>query len=149
MNTPQTVCNYSLLHFVPYPETGELVNVGVLVMCQQPCLLDFWMEPEMPDRVKALFPDQNNRAFEAASEAKYYEMKRLKAMISDPPSCLRIFNEAVRPRETIFRFSEPRTILTNAPKRLSIELFSRYVQMEAPVPQKAKSGGGLNGSGHP
>jgi len=61
MNAPQAACNYAMLRFLPYPETGEFVNVGVLVSCQQPCLLDFRMEQDMPCRVQALFPQQDAR----------------------------------------------------------------------------------------
>ena len=26
------VCNYSILRFLPYPETGEFVNIGVVLL---------------------------------------------------------------------------------------------------------------------
>jgi hypothetical protein len=41
MNPKQHTCNYAILRFLPYPETGEFVNVGILVTCQQSCLLHF------------------------------------------------------------------------------------------------------------
>lgn len=131
MNTPQAACNYAMLRFLPYPETGEFVNVGVVVNCLQPCLLHFLVEEKMPARVKALFPDQNERAFEAAAEAMRKEMERVKAMIRDPKTCQFAFNEAVRPRESTFRFGESRTILTADAENLAEELFKRYVRMEA------------------
>ncbi|MCP5556693.1 MAG: DUF3037 domain-containing protein [Verrucomicrobiaceae bacterium] len=124
-------CNYSLLRYLPYPETGEFVNVGVVVSCLQPCLFHFVMEEKMPARLKALFPDQNEPAFEAAAEAMRKEMERVKAMIRDPKSCQFSFNEAVRPRESTLRFSDTRTILTADAENLAEELFKRYVRMEA------------------
>jgi len=33
MNPAQSACNYAMLRFLPYPETGEFVNVGVVVNC--------------------------------------------------------------------------------------------------------------------
>lgn len=30
MNTAQHVCNYAVLRYLPHPETGEFVNVGVV-----------------------------------------------------------------------------------------------------------------------
>lgn len=27
------ICNYSVIRFLPYPETGEFVNVGILACC--------------------------------------------------------------------------------------------------------------------
>jgi len=44
MKAIQAVCNYAILRFRPYAETEEFVNVGVLVMCVQPCLLHFAAE---------------------------------------------------------------------------------------------------------
>jgi hypothetical protein len=72
--------------------------VGVLVLCQQPCLLHLEAEPTMPDRAKALFPKQNEHAFAAALEAITLEMERLKAGAHDPNTVLRAFHETVRIR---------------------------------------------------
>lgn len=131
MNIPQAACNYAVLRFLPYPETGEFVNVGVVVNCLQPCLFDFVVEEKMTARVKALFPDQNEPMFAAAAAAMRREMQRVKAMIRDPKTCQFAFQEAVRPRESTLRFGEARTILTATPEKLAEELFKRYVRMEA------------------
>ncbi|OYW76132.1 MAG: hypothetical protein B7Z37_10290 [Verrucomicrobia bacterium 12-59-8] len=131
MNTPQAACNYAVLRFLPYPETGEFVNVGVVVNCLQPCLFDFRMEPQMTARMKALFPAQNEQAFAAGTAAMQKEMLRVKAMIRDPKTCQFAFQEAVRPRESTFRFGEARTLLTADAENLAEELFKRYVRMEA------------------
>ncbi len=130
MNSTQAVCNYALLRFLPYPETEEFVNVGVLLNCDHPCLLHFLMETKMSERVKTMFPDQNEEAFEAAATAMEQEMKRVTSEARDPKSARNAFNEAVRPRESVLRFGEPRTILTSSPKSLSEELFNRYVRRD-------------------
>lgn len=137
MNTPQAVCNYALLQFLPYPETGEFVNVGVLVSCMEPCLLHFTGEREMPERVKAMFPRQNERAFADAMAALQTDMERAKSSVRDPKGCHLVFGELVRRRESILRFGEVRTILTGAPRQLVEELFRRYVLMETPKQPKA------------
>ena len=28
-----TICNYAVLRFQPYPETGEFANLGVVMLC--------------------------------------------------------------------------------------------------------------------
>jgi len=130
MNTNQSVCNYAILRFLPYPETGEFVNVGVLVTCMQPCLLHFEAESKMPERAKVLFPRQDAQAFEAGLKAFCVDMERIKRGARDPKSVQFAFTETVRIRESVFRFGEIRTILTPNPKRISGELFKRYVRME-------------------
>ena len=131
MKPAEAVCNYAILRFLPYAETGEFVNVGVLVVCQQPCLLHFFAEQKLPARAKALFPKQSEQAFEAALEALRLEMDRARAGACDPKAVQMAFNETVRIRESIFRFGEVRTILTADPRKLADELFRRYVLMEA------------------
>lgn len=138
MNTTRHACNYALLRFLPYPETGEFVNVGVLLACQQPCFLDFVAERNMPDRAKSLFPKQNEHAFQAALKSLRIEMERIKNEARDPKSVLSAFKEAVRIRESIFRFGEIRTVLTENPDHLGGELFARYVRMEEPALRGAR-----------
>jgi hypothetical protein len=135
MNSAQAVCNYSLLHFLPYPETGVVVNVGVLVICPQPCFFHFLAEEKMPESLKLLFPRQNEKAFETSMAALKDEVLRVKGRIRDPKSCQIEFNELVRPRQNTFRFGEVRKALTADPRNFSEELFRLYVRMEAPAPQ--------------
>ena len=137
MNTTQAVCNYALLQFLPYPETGEFVNVGVLVACMQPCLLHFYAEPTMPGRVKAMFPKQGEEAYVTAIAALEKDMKRACSTVRDPKTCQLVFGELVRRRESIFRFGEVRTILTNEPQQLVEDLFQRDVLMEPRKQPKA------------
>lgn len=129
MNTMTPVCNYAMLRFLPYAETGEFVNVGVLVSCTQPCLLDFLIETEMPARAKALFPLLDENAFRDAAQAMQREMERLKSMVRDGKSCQLVFRDTVRPCESVLRFGEVKTILTPEPTALTEDLFRRYVRM--------------------
>ena len=131
MKTAQAVCNYALLQFLPYPVTGEFVNVGVLVACQDPCLLNFAGEVEMPERVKAMFPRQDEHAYASAMQAFVQEMKRVQGMASGPKACLLAFNETVRRRESLFRFGEMRTILSDDPSHLAAELLTHFARPEA------------------
>jgi hypothetical protein len=140
MNTKQHACNYAILRFLPYPETGEFVNVGVLVNCVQTCLLDFQIEGDMPARVKALFPMQDEKAFRDAALAMEQEMKRVKGIIRDTKTCQFAFREVARPRESLLRFGEVRTIITTEPETLAMTLFRRYVRMETPAAEAPMAG---------
>jgi hypothetical protein len=137
MNTYQTVCNYALLQFLPYPETGEFVNVGVLVSCMNPCLLRFQAEPTMPARVKAMFPMQDEEAYASSIAALDRDMKRAGSTARDPKTCQLVFGELVRRRESILRFGEVRTILTTDAERLADQLLARYVRAQSSKPPVA------------
>lgn len=139
MTPTQHACNYAMLRFLPYPETGEFVNVGVLVTCPQPCVLHFVAERTMPERAKSFFPKQNAQVFEGSLEALRKEMERVKGGACDPKSVQLAFNETVRIRESVFRFGEVRTVLTADPRNLAEALFARYVRMETPALQDTGS----------
>ncbi len=112
------------------------MNVGVLVTCMQPCLLHFTGERAMPERVKAMFPRQKELAYADAMAALQTDMERAKSSVHDPKTCQLVFGELARRRESIFRFGEMRTILTNDPRQMVDDLFRRYVLMETPEPPK-------------
>lgn len=135
MNTNKAICNYAVLRFLPDRARDEFVNVGVLVSSVQPCFLEFEIEgPEMPRRVRDFFPGQKETAFKGNLASMRREFERVKEMTagsSDPTCCMLLFREVVRPRESIFRFGEIRTIATSNPASLSSELFKRYVRMES------------------
>lgn len=141
MNTHPAACNYALLRFLPYPESGEFVNVGVIMNCLQPCLFRFQFRKDLSDRVRALFPEQDEREYKESVEMLIQEVDRVKRGIHDPKTCKFAFNELVRPRENTFRFGEVRTVLTTAPETLDDELFRRYVLKESAVPQAVVSQG--------
>ena len=132
MKPAQAVCNYALLQFLPYPDTGEFANVGVLVTCESPCLLQFEATEQMTERLKAMFPQHDEQTFRAAITSMRKDMDRAKASIRDPKLLTRVFNELTRRRESLLRFGEVRTILTDAPESLPADLYRRYVRMERP-----------------
>lgn len=130
MNPTQAVCNYALLRFLPNPDTGEFVNVGVVVNCIQPCFLHFLAEETMPDRVKALFPGYDPAAYKLAVEAMGKEVKRISGRVRGPKDCQLAFNELVRPRESTLRFGEVKTLLSDDAQNVAEELFQRYFRGE-------------------
>ena len=130
MNPTQIICNYAVLRFLPHPDRGECVNVGVVVNCMQPGFLEFKTETRIPPWLTEVFPDWTKEKYEGAQAAMTAELERVKKLVSqarDPMSGRRNFQELVRPRESVFRFGEIRTISCADPERVADELFDRYV----------------------
>jgi hypothetical protein len=50
-------CNYSVIRFLPYPESGEFVNIGVVVSGPQTGFLDFRIERKKFGRIGKFFPE--------------------------------------------------------------------------------------------
>ena len=58
MNRPaKYACNYAVLRFLPYPETGEFVNLGVVVHCALRGLFEMKIESRKAARVTDFFSD--------------------------------------------------------------------------------------------
>ena len=140
MNRPaKYACNYAVLRFLPYPETGEFVNLGVVVHCALRGLFEMKIESRKAARVTDFFPELNRESFRAARRAMSAEMERVQVLIArgkDAEVGRRLFRELVRPRETVFRFGETRTILTDEPGNLANRLFAQYVNRHFAQPKE-------------
>lgn len=135
MNPPPAICDYAVLRFLPQPDREEFVNVGVVVNCLQPGFLEFKTESQIPAWLNHVFPNWTKEKFERAQAAMTTELERVKKLVSqarDPMTGQRSFQELVRPRESVFRFGEIRTILSATPEHVADELFDRYV-MRSPA----------------
>jgi hypothetical protein len=126
-------CKYAVLRFRPYPETGEFVNLGVAVCCPDRCFLEIQVENQKHARVTDFFPELKAETFKAARGTICRELERIQTMVQKSNAvelAQKTFREVVRPRETIFQFSEVRVILTEDRPDLSSltkELFAQYV----------------------
>jgi hypothetical protein len=137
-------CNYAVLRFLPYPETGEFVNLGVVVHCAPAGLLAHRIETVKQKRVTDFFPEIDEAQFRYGRAAIAAEIRRMERLHSAPELAPRVerergrelFLELVRPREAVFRFGEIRTILTTDPRGVVHELFERYVERQFAQPKE-------------
>lgn len=131
-------CNYAVLRFLPYPETGEFVNLGVAVHCPAKGFFDTAFEGRKTQRVTDFFPELDKEMFKGARQAITAELARVKMTIraeKDTELGRRVFRELVRPREAVFRFGEIRTILTDDVVTLAKRLFEQYVNRQFAEPK--------------
>src|SRR4051812_5999915 len=74
------VCNFAPLRFLPYRETGEFVNVGVVVHCPQTDFFGFRAVPlRKTGRVTGFFPELEAKLFRKALQGMTKELERLRA----------------------------------------------------------------------
>jgi len=135
------ICNYALVRFLPYPEAGEFVNVGVVVHSPTSGFFDYRMMPtNATKRVRGFFPELELNLYKEALKNCEAELTRMRQEIGiagaaaeqmafDPRGVgLGLFRELIRPRETVIRFSGAGTARTEQPVTLLRELFLRYVR---------------------
>jgi len=133
------VCNYSVIRFLPYPETREFVNVGILACCPQIGWMDYIIEERKTKRVNGFFPELDINMYTAG---RLHVMTKLKRLVGEhkladanqlafnthQKQVATIFAEIIRPREEIFRFGEPATLMvTDLSKDIKV-LFNHYVE---------------------
>ena len=137
----QLACNYTVLRFLPYPETEEFVNLGVAMACPDLHWFDFRLESRRIERVTGFFPElkQNKDSFIEGRKLFKNELERVRDVLHDGhdqtqpqfKELARQFNSTflalVRPREEAFCFSNPRTCLVDDPAKALQTLFDHYV----------------------
>jgi hypothetical protein len=132
-------CNYAIARFRPYRETGEFVNVGVVLLCPQ---LDFFgqaFERRKHKRITDFFPELDFDIFKTGLAGLLKELSRVsdredetKQFVHEAEAQMRIavFKELVRTRESLFHFGEVGTVLTHDPKAKLAELFDFYIRRQ-------------------
>lgn len=135
----RVACNYAVVRFLPYPEAGEFVNIGVVLHSPATGYFDFrLLDAKRTSRVRGFFPELKKDHYRDAVKHCAEELQRMRGEVGiagktaeqtalDPAVGLALFRELIRPRETIIRFSNAGTALAAQPDELLHELFERYV----------------------
>jgi len=133
------VCNYSIIRFLPYPETEEFVNVGVLACCPQIGWMDYHIDPRKKKRISAFFPELDIAMFDRGRQRVIEDLRRTtgefkKAQVNQwvmkdySDYTKDVFAELTRTREEIFRFGTVATMVTSHPKRDMEALYKYYIE---------------------
>lgn len=133
------VYNYAIIRFMPYRETGEFVNVGVIISCPQIGYLDFRYEQRHIKRINDFFPELNIEIYKKGKDYILNELARCSDMFErdvnkaqmrfgfDESHNRNLFNYLTSTKEGLFIFSEAFTgIIDNLSGKLD-ELYKYYV----------------------
>lgn len=126
---------YSIIRFLPYAETEEFANVGVVMFAPTARYFDFRLSNKWR-RLGAFFDTLDRRAFAEGVRAFNEELVRTRETAGKlagggalgQVSAERVFEDLVRPREALFRFSSVRAVMTEAPEAKLVALFDHYVE---------------------
>ena len=132
-------CQYVIVRFTPYVETGEFANVGVVMIAPQDRYFGFKLLTRRHGRITKFFEELEAKVFRSAMYELNEELGRVHDVLkghgfdrrlknNDIDFAKRLFAEVLRPRETIVRFGEPRVVLTENPKDKLKDLFAFYVE---------------------
>jgi hypothetical protein len=133
-------CQYSIIQFMPYAETREFANVGVVLLCHERGYFGFKLLKRY-GRVTRFFESMDRRIYLAGKAVLHEELTRLRGMLKgfdldlrrrnrDPVDAMRLFVELTRRREAIFRFDQPGVIMADDPKSACDELYGYFVERD-------------------
>ncbi|ABK43586.1 conserved hypothetical protein [Magnetococcus marinus MC-1] len=132
-------CQYTIVRFAPFVETGEFANVGILMIAPDQRFFAFNLETRRYARITHFFDELDPQIYCASLHALKGEFERVQRLLNDHDFYGRtknvtadfvreMFGEIVRPREGIIRYAEPRIVLTEDPKQKLNDLFAFYVE---------------------
>jgi hypothetical protein len=125
-------CHYAIVRFLPYPETEEFANVGVVVACPETGFFGFKLLKRKFSRVTNFFDEIGKDICSQSLTLFDRELSRINALVNErrhsSDELRSLFNALVHPREAIVRFSETSIRLAENPELAVENLFSFYVE---------------------
>lgn len=134
-------CRFSIVQFVPYTETGEFANIGVVLTCPQTGYFNFLLQNKKSKRVTDFFDSLGRGFYLSAVRAVEEELSRLRATAYQLPAgdraeALRgMFTALVQPREAIVKFSPSKVLITSDAAEALREKFDHYVDHSFATPE--------------
>jgi hypothetical protein len=131
-------CQYALLRFRPFVETGEFANVGIVMMAPEARFFGFRLLKRY-GRITQFFHQLDRKVYLEGRELFKEELDRFTGELrrlaldgrkTQPDITLarNLFTELVRPREAMLQFAEQRIVLANNPKEKLVQLFDHYIE---------------------
>lgn len=129
-------CQYAIVRFLPYAETGEFANVGVVLACPATGYFSArLMPPKKTGRITGFFEQLDKRIYREAMDYLKDELDRLGDLVRERGAeyqgfVQQTFAGLTRPREALLRFGETRVILAEQPAETLNQLFATVVERD-------------------
>ena len=125
-------CHYAIVRFLPYPETGEFANVGVVVACPETGAFEYKLLRRKFGRVTKFFDEIGDKVCSHSLALFDKELSRIRSSVNErqhsSEDLRSLFKVLVHPREAIVRFSESGVRLSDNPAEMVESLFQFYVE---------------------
>ena len=131
-------CQYALLRFRPFVETGEFANVGVVLLCPEGRFFGFKLLKKY-GRITKFFHQLDSKVYLNSKALFIEELQRVaqhmkcnaldgRKRVVDVPFVVNLFAELTRMRDAMLQFDERRIVLADDPKAKLNEIFDYYVE---------------------
>lgn len=132
-------CRYAIVRFLPYAETQEFANVGIVLACPETGYFGFKLEKRRTGRITDFFKELDARVYRHAIAGFELELERIAGEVArqrpTPDQMRSLFDALVHPREAIIRFGSARALLTEDPQQAVEKMFGHYVGRDFVTPE--------------
>ena len=133
-------CQYAIVQFIPYAETREFANAGVVLLCPERGFFGFKLLKRY-GRITRFFESMDRRIYLEGKKGLHAEFMRFRALLKSGELDMRrrnrnlseavtLFVEMTRRREAIFRFDQPGVLMADDPKAACEELYGYFVERD-------------------
>jgi hypothetical protein len=125
----RNLLQFATIRFMPFAETQEFANVGILAFTPDGHFVDYKLAPTKFKRINEFFDDLDGQLYTCALNSFEGELKRIKNFCHtlQGKELVNFMGEVTRPREGIIVFGQLSAILTESPEKTLEALFNRYI----------------------
>lgn len=130
-------CQYAIIRFLPYAETGEFANVGIVLACPEIGFLDARLMPtRKTGRITGFFDQLDKQVYRDTLNYLNEELQRVRQLVRDAGHhdggglVKQTFAALTRPREALLRFGDTRVVMAEAAETMLDQLFARMVERD-------------------
>ncbi|OPX56223.1 Protein of unknown function [Oceanospirillum multiglobuliferum] len=122
-------CQYKIVRFMPFLETGEFANIGILLFCPSTSQLEFRLAPARFGRVTQFFTGMEVSVYKEIISTLGKEFDRTQKLmaIEGGTRAKDIFNELSRSKGGVVHFSDTRVLMASSLKQTTDELYNHFV----------------------
>ena len=123
------ICKYSIIRFQPYAETEEFANIGVLLYVSAAKRIEFrLLDGKQHTRITHFFDPECKEVFIQTVKIIRDEIERIQKLLEFGTRFeVDFYEDLLRSREDIVRFSDSRVLFSTDPVATIDKLFNHYV----------------------
>ena len=136
----KTLYEFSVIRFMPFAETQEFANVGIVLWSSNPNVVLTKLAPAPFNRINNFFDDLDGKLYGNARQIMDLELDRIKRYVTS--SSIKdfdsIMSELTRQREGVMTYSEVGGVLADNAEYVLEKLYSAFIGRDLPVSKEQR-----------
>ena len=123
----RTACTYAAVRFLPFRETGEFANVGVVLLAPAAGYFGHRCHTSLGKRLHGFFPELERTVYKRSIVGMETLLNSISVQFDKGGASVDRFHELTRPREGLITFSPTGAIFAESPQQALNDLYERLV----------------------